>query len=56
MPARLTTALGELKPHDGRLELRGAATAVLELGRRGIVDMDQLRKAASGTPVAGMLT
>jgi tetratricopeptide (TPR) repeat protein len=50
-PARVASALGELQHRAGRFELGGAATAVCELARRGIVDLKKLRIAATGTPV-----
>ena len=50
-PARITGALTELVHRAGRFELTSAATAVAELGRRGIVDMQKLRVAAAGSPV-----
>jgi tetratricopeptide (TPR) repeat protein len=50
-PARITGALAELVGRGGNLDLRGASTAIAELGRRGILDMAKLRAAAVGTPI-----
>ena len=51
-PASLAAALGELANRTGRLTLGSSATAVAELGRRGMVDLVALRAAAAGTQVA----
>jgi tetratricopeptide (TPR) repeat protein len=55
LPTRLTAALVELESRSGRLELKTASTAITELGRRGVVDLAQLRAAASGTPIESAL-
>jgi tetratricopeptide (TPR) repeat protein len=54
-PPRIAAALSELVDRSGRFELKGASTAIVELGRRGLLDMSKLRAAASGTPVEAML-
>ena len=41
------TSLAALDGRTGKLELRGAATAVVELARREVLDLQQLRAAAS---------
>jgi len=38
-----------------RFELKSAATAIAELGRRGMLDLQELHIAATGTPVAAEL-
>lgn len=48
-PPRIAAALADLKGRAGRIELAGASTAIHELARRGVVDMQKLRQAASGT-------
>jgi tetratricopeptide (TPR) repeat protein len=55
-PARLATALAELATRRGRFELTSASTAIAELGRRGVLDLQKLRQAATGTPVERMLS
>ena len=59
-PVRITAALVELvdrpKAANGRhFELKSAATAVAELARRGMIDLQKLRAAAAGTPIADAL-
>jgi Tfp pilus assembly protein PilF len=54
-PRRVATALAELEGRDGRLGLANASTAVAELARRGLLDLAEIRAAAAGTPVAGVL-
>jgi tetratricopeptide (TPR) repeat protein len=54
-PARLAAALAELATRRGRFELTSASTAIAELGRRGVLDLQKLRQAATGTPVERML-
>jgi Tfp pilus assembly protein PilF len=59
-PVRVTDALVELvdrpKPSNGRhFELKSAATAIAELARRGMIDLQRLRAAAAGTPIADAL-
>jgi tetratricopeptide (TPR) repeat protein len=54
-PARVAAALAQLVNRHGRLELKGAGTAVAELARRGVLDMAKLRAAAAGTPVEKVL-
>jgi tetratricopeptide (TPR) repeat protein len=54
-PGKIAHALGELatrRRDGGRLELASASTAIAELGRRGLIDVQKVRLAASGTPVA----
>lgn len=46
---RVAAALAELEDRSGRLSLAGASTAVSELSRRGIIDIQKVRQAASGT-------
>lgn len=48
---RIATALAELVDRRGRFELGSASTAIHELGRRGVLDVQKIRQAASGTPV-----
>ena len=50
-PARIASALAELADRRGRFELSSASTAIAELGRRGLVDVQKIRLAASGTAV-----
>lgn len=50
-PPRIVSALAELVDRRGRFELGSASTAIAELGRRGVLDVQKLRLAASGTPV-----
>nr|MBA3393879.1 hypothetical protein [Deltaproteobacteria bacterium] len=50
----VAAALGELAERDGRLQLGSAATAVGELGRRGVVDLHKIRAAASAPVVAAL--
>jgi tetratricopeptide (TPR) repeat protein len=52
---RIAAALAELGDRSGRFELKGAGTAVAELARRGLLDLQKLRAAASGTPVESEL-
>ncbi len=57
---RIAEALAELvdrpKATGGRrFELKSAATAVAELGRRNLLDLTKLRQAAAGTPVEAEL-
>ncbi|HEY5927286.1 MAG TPA: hypothetical protein VIV11_36615, partial [Kofleriaceae bacterium] len=54
-PPRLAAALTELQHRSGRFELNTASTAIAELGRRGVLDLQKLRTAASGTPVERVL-
>jgi hypothetical protein len=49
-PPRIASALAELAGRSGRFELKGATTAVAELARRGLLDLQKLRSAAAGTP------
>jgi lipopolysaccharide biosynthesis regulator YciM len=58
-PARIASALTELAQRNregGRLQLASASTAIAELGRRGLIDVQKLRVAATGTPAAEHLT
>jgi tetratricopeptide (TPR) repeat protein len=50
-PARIASALDELatRKREGKLELVSASTAIAELGRRGLIDVEKLRLAASGS-------
>jgi hypothetical protein len=48
-PSRIAAALAELEDRSGRLSLAGASTAVSEIARRGIIDIQKVRLAASGT-------
>jgi Tfp pilus assembly protein PilF len=53
-PVRIASVLGELgnrRREGGKLQLASATTAIAELGRRGVIDVQKLRVAASGTPV-----
>ncbi len=50
----VASALGELEARDGRLQLGSAATAIGELGRRGVVDVHKIRAAASAAVVAAL--
>jgi tetratricopeptide (TPR) repeat protein len=43
----VAAALADLTERTGKLELKGAATAVVELARREVLDLHQLRAAAS---------
>jgi tetratricopeptide (TPR) repeat protein len=58
-PKHVASALAELAGNpDGeprRLELQSASTAIAELGRRGLLDMQKIRAYAAGTPVANVL-
>ena len=57
-PAKIASALAELAQRNregGRLQLASASTAIAELGRRGLIDVQKLRIAATGTPVADHL-
>jgi Tfp pilus assembly protein PilF len=54
-PPRIADALSELASHPGRVELASASTAIAELGKRGLVDLNAIRAAASGTPVEPLL-
>ncbi|MEO8705292.1 MAG: tetratricopeptide repeat protein, partial [Kofleriaceae bacterium] len=55
-PGRVADALAELAGRQGgRLQLASASTAILELARRGMLDLTKVRAAAAGTPVAGVL-
>jgi tetratricopeptide (TPR) repeat protein len=55
-PPRITAALTELSHRrGGRFELGPASTAIAELGKRGVVDLEKLRAAATGTPVERVL-
>jgi Tfp pilus assembly protein PilF len=59
-PTRITNALvglaGRGKATNGRrFEVKSAATAVAELGRRGVLDLAKLRAAAAGTIIAADL-
>jgi tetratricopeptide (TPR) repeat protein len=54
-PPRIASTLAELVGRRGRFELGSASTAIVELGRRGVVDMQKLRHAAQGTPVERVL-
>ena len=54
-PPRIAAALAELVNRGGRFELGSASTAIAELGRRGVLDMREVRAAAAGTPVANVL-
>jgi tetratricopeptide (TPR) repeat protein len=54
-PRRVASALGELSGRGGRIQITSASTAVAELGKRGVLDLHQVRAAASGTPVASLL-
>jgi len=49
-PPRIASALAELAGRSGRFELKSATTAVAELARRGLLDLQKLRSAAAGTP------
>ncbi|MBA3818238.1 MAG: hypothetical protein H0X17_05055, partial [Deltaproteobacteria bacterium] len=52
----VAAALAELSDRsDARFQLTSASTAVVELARRGLLDLQKLRAAASGTPVANIL-
>lgn len=50
-PPRIVSTLGELVHRRGKFELASASTAISELGRRGVLDVQKLRLAATGTPV-----
>ncbi len=54
-PRRIVAALGELEHRDGRLQLATAGVAVVELARRGLLDLGKVRSAAAGTPVESAL-
>ncbi|HEY5947799.1 MAG TPA: hypothetical protein VIV40_20000, partial [Kofleriaceae bacterium] len=54
-PGRLAAALAQLANRRGRFELGTATTAIAELGRRGVLDLQKLRVAATGTPVERVL-
>jgi tetratricopeptide (TPR) repeat protein len=54
-PPRIVSTLGELVHRRGKFELASASTAISELGRRGVLDVQKLRLAASGTPVERVL-
>jgi tetratricopeptide (TPR) repeat protein len=54
-PPRIVSTLGELVHRRGKFELASASTAISELGRRGVLDVQTLRLAASGTPVERVL-
>ncbi|MCX5745900.1 MAG: hypothetical protein NT062_25770 [Proteobacteria bacterium] len=45
-PVQVASALAELVDRTGRLQLASAATAVAELGRRGLLDLATLRLAS----------
>jgi len=47
---RVAEALAALADRDGRLQLASASTALVELSRRGFLDLALLRAAAAGTP------
>jgi len=55
-PTAIIAALTALDGRAGKLDLKGAATALAELGRRGILELGKLRAAAVDTPVESMLT
>jgi len=54
--ALVAAALAELADRRGRFELGSASTAIAELGRRGVVDVQKIRIAATGTMVERMLS
>ncbi|MEO6774463.1 MAG: tetratricopeptide repeat protein [Kofleriaceae bacterium] len=58
-PTRVANALVRLaglpRANGRRFEVKTAATAVAELGRRGVLDLAKLRTAAAGTPIASEL-
>ena len=56
-PKRIASALAELANRDpaGRLKLQSASTAIAELGRRGLLDLQKVRAHAAGTPVEPVL-
>jgi len=54
-PRRVAAALAELAGRQGRLQLATASTAIIELARRGMLDLVKVRAAAAGTPVANEL-
>jgi len=45
-PQKIAAALADLVDRRGKLELSTAATAITELGRRGVVDVGKIRKVA----------
>jgi tetratricopeptide (TPR) repeat protein len=47
-PPRIAAALVELVNRRGRFDLSSASTAIHELGRRGVVDVQKIRQAATG--------
>ena len=59
-PTRVTNALVGLavrsKGNGRKFEAKSAATAIAELGRRGVLDLAKLRAAAANTPIASELT
>jgi hypothetical protein len=60
-PSRVTNALvglavrGKGGGNGRRFEAKSAATAIAELGRRGVIDLAKLRAAAANTPIASDL-
>ncbi len=54
-PPRIAAALSELVHRRGRFELGSASTAIGELARRGVLDLQKIRIAAAGTPVERVL-
>jgi tetratricopeptide (TPR) repeat protein len=54
-PKHVASALAELVDREGRLQLQSASTAITELGRRGLLDLQKVRAHAAGTPVANVL-
>nr|MDQ3363980.1 hypothetical protein [Myxococcota bacterium] len=52
----VVAALAELSDQsDARFQLTSASIAIVELARRGLLDLQKLRAAATGTPVASVL-
>jgi Tfp pilus assembly protein PilF len=56
-PRRVASALTELADRAGaRLKLESASTAIAELGRRGLLDLQKVRAHVAGTPVESVLS
>jgi tetratricopeptide (TPR) repeat protein len=54
-PKHVASALAELTDREGRLQLSTVSSAIIELGKRGLIDVQKVRAHAAGTPVANVL-